>query len=201
MTKRFGTSALFSAILCSLVLAGCGDTSGKAEPLLPALQSEDNIDAAAKFIDREGNEIGYVVFTEAPGGNVLMRVDLKRIAPGWHGIHLHQVGDCSDLKEGFKLSGGHVDPDDNPHGLLNPEGYERADLPNIYAGRDGRATAAFFKTGLSLNPSEENAAANGPYPLLDDDGFAVIVHENPDDHISQPIGGAGGRIACAALDG
>ncbi|HBS33699.1 MAG TPA: superoxide dismutase family protein, partial [Parvularcula sp.] len=45
------------------------------------------------------------------------------------------------------------------------------------------------------------ASENGPYPLLDDDGFAIIIHANPDDHVTQPIGGAGDRVACAAFKG
>ena len=35
--------------------------------------------------------------------------------------------------------------------------------------------------------------------LMDDDGSAIVVHENPDDHVTQPIGGAGGRVACGVL--
>ena len=41
---------------------------------------------------------------------------------------------------------------------------------------------------------------NGDLPtLLDEDGSAVIIHENPDDHMAQPIGGAGGRIGCGVI--
>ena len=35
--------------------------------------------------------------------------------------------------------------------------------------------------------------------LLDDDGSSVVIHENPDDHVTQPIGGSGGRIACGII--
>jgi len=28
---------------------------------------------------------------------------------------------------------------------------------------------------------------------------AVVIHASPDDHASQPIGGAGARVACAAI--
>lgn len=196
----------FHLVTVCLGLAACGGNGGdgahkKADPLLSALGSANTTDAAGKFISPEGDELGYVVFTEAPNGNVLMRVDMKGLPKGWHGIHLHQVGDCSDGDSGFKASGSHVDPDDNEHGLLNPNGAERADIPNVYAHSDGRVTAEIFRTGVSLYPSEENSALNGPHPLLDDDGFAVIVHANQDDHKTQPIGGAGGRIACAVIDG
>ena len=36
--------------------------------------------------------------------------------------------------------------------------------------------------------------------ILDDDGSAAIIHEGRDDHMSQPIGGAGGRVACAVIE-
>ncbi|MGE0409264.1 MAG: superoxide dismutase family protein [Amphiplicatus sp.] len=166
--------------------------------MLSELAPAGGVDATATFHNAAGEEVGHAVFTEAPGG-VLMRVDLKGLSEGWHGIHFHQIGDCSDGADGFKASGGHIDPDEHEHGLLNPMGAERADLPNIYAGPDGRASAEFYRGGLALTASEESAAANGPYPLLDDDGFAVVVHENPDDHQTQPIGGAAARVACASI--
>ncbi len=36
--------------------------------------------------------------------------------------------------------------------------------------------------------------------LLDENGSALVIHEGPDDHKSQPIGGAGGRVACAVIE-
>ena len=43
-------------------------------------------------------------------------------------------------------------------------------------------------------------AENGPGQWLwDEDGSAVVIHANPDDHRSQPIGGAGERVACAVI--
>ncbi|MEE2692213.1 MAG: superoxide dismutase family protein [Pseudomonadota bacterium] len=184
----------------AFALAACGGGKEEARPLLGELAPAGGADAAGTLINAAGETVGHVVFTNGTGG-VLMRVDIKGLSQGWHGIHLHQKGDCSDGPEGFKASGGHIDPDEHEHGLLNANGSERADLPNIYAGPDGRATAEIFRWGVSLYPTEAGAAENGPYPLLDDDGFAVIVHENPDDQTTQPIGGAAGRVACAALNG
>ena len=52
--------------------------------------------------------------------------------------------------------------------------------------------AEFFTTLVSV--------VGGDMPaLLDEDGSAVIIHEHPDDHLTQPIGGAGGRIACGVI--
>ena len=191
----------------AILLASCGKShdpaahTSKADPLLETLAPAVWADTAAQFVGRDGNPKGHIIFKNAPGAGVLMRVDLQGLSEGWHGIHLHQIADCADLEEGFKASGGHIDPDARDHGLLNPDGYERADLTNIYAGSDGRATAEIFNNTIALFPSEAASAEAGPFPLLDEDGFAVIIHENADDHLTQPIGGAGGRVACAAVLG
>ena len=153
----------------------------------------------ADLIDTSAAAIGTVSVTQTPHGAILLRIDANNIPKGWHGIHLHNIGDCTDIAAGFKASGSHVNPDNKAHGLMNPDGPDRADMPNIYAHSDQRVTTALLRTGVSLYPSEANATLNDAVPLMDSDGFAVIVHENPDDHISQPIGGAGARIACAAF--
>ncbi len=176
-------------------------STGGGEPMIEPLAPAAWADAAAGFIAPDGSNNGYVVLTNAPGAGVLMRVDLNGLSQGWHGIHLHNIGDCSDGGDGFKASGGHVDPENHEHGLLNTNGPERADIPNIYAGADGRATAEIFNAAVALYASEEAAAAAGPHPLMDADGFAIVVHANADDHETQPIGGAGPRVACAAIGG
>lgn len=189
--------SVVATAISATFLSACGEpTTSRA--MLTELAPVDWADAASSFTGPSGEEMGAAIFTNGPEG-VLIRVDLQGLSEGWHAMHLHQVGDCSDGAAGFKASKSHVNPDDNAHGLLNPEGNERADIPNIYAGPDGRATAEIYRVGLSLYPSEAGTAQNGPFPLLDDDGFAVIVHENPDDHLTQPIGGAGARVACAAF--
>lgn len=189
-----------AALLALLSLAACGDKKETARPMLDELAPAGWADAAAGFIDTSGKRVGQVILTNGTDG-VLLRVDVEGLSEGWHAMHLHQKGDCSDPEAGFMASGPHINPDGHAHGLLNEQGSERADLPNIYAGPDGRATAEMFRWGVSLYPSEAAAAEHGPYPLFDDDGFAVIIHEKPDDHTTQPIGGAEGRVACAALKG
>ncbi|MEO0467477.1 MAG: superoxide dismutase family protein [Pseudomonadota bacterium] len=141
----------------------------------------------AGIVGVDGETIGLVRLTQAPVG-VLGDVKLEpgSITPGWHGLHLHQVGDCSDIGT-FKLSGGHLGLIPDGHGLLNPIGPEAGDLPNLYAFADGSATMEFFTTLTSLSS------------IADADGSALIIHQNRDDHITQPIGGAGPRVGCAVL--
>lgn len=166
-----------------------------AEPLAPATWNG----VAGRFIDNTGKQAGEAVVIDAKDG-VLLRIRVGGLTPGWHGAHIHMTGTCEDAGAGFKASGAHFDPENHDHGLENSAGSERGDLPNIHAGADGRATVEFYRANLHLNPSEEQAASeNGPFPLLDDDGFAIIIHANPDDHTTQPIGGAGDRVLCAAF--
>ena len=142
------------------------------------------VSAESAIVGRDGGVIGRAMMTDGPNG-MLLRVDIEGLSEGFHGLHLHQIGDCSDNAAGFKASGGHINPEGKAHGLLNPDGPDMADLPNIYAGPSGHARAEFFSPGLTAAMA------------LDGDGFAVVVHQNQDDHQTQPIGGAGPRVACA----
>ena len=155
-----------------------------AAAYLPALA------ASCDLKGPDGAALGTVTVTAAPKG-VLLRVETKGLKPGWHGVHFHEKGACSDPK--FTSAGAHVHAA-NPvvHGLLNPQANDAGDLPNIHVGSDGTATAELYSTLVSLS--------GGPAPaLMDADGSAVVIHANPDDHKSQPIGGAGDRVACAVI--
>jgi Cu-Zn family superoxide dismutase len=145
--------------------------------------------ASAEVINTNNEVIGKVTFEQTPTG-VLIFVEVTGLPPGPHAIHLHSVGACTP---DFKAAKGHVNPDKVQHGLRNPDGPDNGDLPNLFVGADGTAMAEFFTTRVSV------ATGDTP-PLLDEDGSAVIIHENRDDHMAQPIGGAGGRIACAIIN-
>ena len=155
--------------------------------IAPSLASAADM-AAADIVNTDGAVIGKATFEQTPTG-VLMSVEVTGLPPGGHGIHLHAVGACTP---NFKAATGHVNPGKVKHGLRNPEGPDNGDLPNLFAAADGSARAEFFTTRVSVS--------GGDMPgLLDEDGSAVIIHENPDDHMAQPIGGAGGRIGCGII--
>ncbi len=143
--------------------------------------------ANADIINADGEVIGKATLQQAPTG-VLIYIEARNLAPGAHAIHLHSLGKC---EPDFKAAAGHINPHKRPHGLLNAEGPDRGDLPNLYVAADGNVKAEFFTTRVSLDA--------GSAPLLDADGSAFIIHENRDDHVTQPIGGAGGRIACGVI--
>lgn len=145
----------------------------------------------ADVIGSKGEKIGTVQIKQGPHGSVLrIALDKGALAPGWHGVHIHEHGDCSDHGK-FTASKGHVNPEGKEHGFLNAKGVHPSDLPNIYAHADGSSQAEMLVYGVSLSGGKLN--------LLDEDGSAIIFHENPDDHLTQPIGGAGARVACALI--
>ena len=198
MTLKSKPVSILSTLSLALLAAAC---SGGGDSPADAMLGDLGGDYHADIIGTDGRLIGDASLTDGPNG-VLFKVDISGLSRGWHGIHLHQVGDCSDFAEGFKASGSHINPDGNQHGLLNPDGYERADMPNLWAGSDGRATASFFNSYVRASAAEESANMVGAGAvLMDGDGFAIVIHENPDDHLTQPIGGAGARVGCAAFTG
>jgi Cu-Zn family superoxide dismutase len=137
-------------------------------------------------------QLGTVTVTDAPSG-VLLRVEATGLTPGWHAIHFHEKGTCSDA--GFKASGAHVHAGKAApvHGLLNPARKDNGDLPNFFVAADGTAKAEMFSTLVSMK------GGAGRLALADADGSAVVVHANADDYRTQPIGGAGDRIGCAVI--
>ncbi len=166
--------------------------AGIAVALAAGAAAAQSVDA--DIVNRDGEVIGTIAAQEGPHG-VLLDVEAEGLPPGAHAIHIHAVGTCDDAAEGFQASGGHVNPDDRAHGLLNPDGPDAGDLPNVFVADDGSLRAQLFTDRASLG------GGGGRPALLDDDGAAVVMHEGADDHTSQPIGGAGARIACAALSG
>lgn len=154
------------------------------------------VDAADRqpgvLYDGGGKALGSVVITDTPKG-VLLRIEAKGLPPGWHGVHFHETADCSDTA--FKRAGGHVHSQ-KPivHGFLVENANDAGDLPNIHAGADGSVTVELYSTLVS------GEGRDGKPGLRDTDGSALVIHANPDDYKTQPIGGAGERIACAIID-
>jgi|SRR6056297_157945 len=147
-------------------------------------------EARAVMLDREGERIGEARLWSGSEG-VVIRLELQGLTGGWKGLHIHAKGTCEDFHAGFLASGGHLDPDGRQHGLLNPNGPERGDLPNIWINNDGRVKVEIYVSGITIK--------GGKAGLLDGDGTALVIHEDEDDHDSQPIGGAGSRIACGVI--
>ena len=167
------------------LLAACA--TSEPDPPSTANLASGSAPAEAPITNNAGAKIGVVTFTPAPQG-ILMRIMVEPggLSAGWHGVHIHMVGDCSDTAK-FEHAGGHVQKTATSHGLLYAHGPDNGDLPNISVAGDGSSSVELFSQLVTLSD------------LQDADGSALIIHANADDHISQPIGNAGDRLACAVV--
>jgi Cu-Zn family superoxide dismutase len=147
--------------------------------------------AVAHLKDLDGKPVGVATFSTVNRG-VLIEFDLTGLPPGPHGIHLHVAGNC-DPKTGFTSAGPilQVGPLVRKHGYLAEGGPEAGDLPNQFAGADGRLHASVIASGFALG--------NGKRSIFDRDGVSIIVDQRGDDYRTQPLGNAGARIACGVV--
>lgn len=157
-----------------------------------AVQGGDNA-TAGEMVSRavavlhptENNNVtGTVIFTQV-AGEVQISAAVKGLAPGKHGFHIHELGDCS--APDATSAGGHYNPDGHPHAGPDKQPRHMGDMGNLEADKFGRAHYERLDGYMTLN---------GPKSII---GRAVIVHAGEDDLTSQPTGNAGSRMACGVI--
>lgn len=162
-------TSLVAAALTSLVLCA------------PSLAADQ---ATAVLKDPDGNKVGTVTLTAVPTG-VLLDADLKGLPSGAHAFHIHGTGKCEPPD--FKSAGGHFNPEEDKHGLMNEAGPHAGDMPNIHVPESGQLRIEILNQMMSLQG------------LFSGEGTAIVIHEGPDDYESDPAGAAGPRIACGVI--
>ena len=183
----------FAAFVFAALLGGCALLPWRREQA-PA-PSPAPTARSTWIVGSSGAAIGQATFTETRAG-VLIRLEFlaDTLPPGWHAVHIHQIGDCSDFAAGFMAAGIHEGlVAEVQHGLLNHAGPDAGDLPNLFTPAASTPSAAEFlasRVSLRIMPGQ------GRFSLLDSNGSALIVHLNADNHSAIP---SGPRIACAAL--
>ena len=171
-------------------LGACAGMSG-ASGMTGATRAAVGDFGEATLVNAQGRNVGRAVLTQGPTG-LLIRIEADGLTPGWHGAHIHAIGQCAAP---FTSAGAHINHADakSPHGLLNAAEPDDGDLPNVFADAQGRVRAEVFTTRARI-------ASSGPGQWLwDADGSALVIHANMDDHTSQPIGGAGDRVVCGVM--
>lgn len=143
--------------------------------------------ATYDIVDGDGETVGRVEALDGSGG-VLLKVRVEGLEPGLHGLHVHQTGRCEP--PAFESAGGHYAPRGRNHGFLSEGGPHAGDLPNLGVEDGGGATTVHvFLDGLTLPELQE------------DDGSALMFHAGEDDYRTDPSGGSGAQVACAAITG
>lgn len=158
--------------------------------LIPPVLAAPKAHAVARLKDLDGKALGSADFSAINNG-VLIVLDLQGLTPGPHGIHLHASGNC-DAPSGFTKAGPILTL--NPkkrHGYLAQGGPLAGDLPNQFAGADGRLKASMVTNAFTLG--------NGKKSIFDRDGVAIILNKRGDDYRTQPLGNAGDRIGCGVV--
>ena len=184
MRSRFFAAAAAAAVATAFatVTAVQARQAGAAQALATATITGKGITGTAQFTER----------TQGTGKIVEISLEVKGLAPGKHGVHLHAVGKC---EPDFAAAGGHFDP--GPSSNTDPDAnhpFHMGDIPNLEVRADGSGTMKAMTTRVTLSA--------GPLSLFDDDGTAIIIHGNEDQGITgAPKSGVSGgpRVACGVV--
>src|SRR5690606_29260327 len=162
--------------------AAAGDSDRTA-----ALRSS-RVQAQAMIEPTEGHDArGEASFVETDEG-LDIDVTMTGLAPGEHGLHVHENGDCSG--PAAEAAGDHFNPDGTPHGAPTDDPSERhaGDLGNLTADSDGNAELMLTMPDLTIE---------GDRGVV---GRAIVVHSDEDDFMTQPSGDSGDRVACGVIE-
>ncbi len=145
--------------------------------------------ATASLVPTRGNATAGTVQFVQQGDVVRVSGEVRGLKPNAeHGFHIHEKGDCSS---GDGLSaGGHFNPAGKPHGHggMGEGAHHVGDLPNLKADAQGVARFSFESRTLRIGSTANDIVDRG-----------LIVHRDPDDYVSQPVGNAGPRLACGVI--
>lgn len=114
---------------------------------------------------------------------------LQNAPPGIHGVHVHELGDCSDIAG--KSMGSHFAPDRHPHALPSEaDARHLGDLGNLEVDQVGNGM-------LSIALDGANMKSDDTHSLI---GRSFVVHSGEDSGQSkQPAGESGQPIACGVI--
>jgi len=160
----------------------------EAEEVSNEVQKE-NGDVVVELHNAAGEQVATANLSE-DGNAVTIQIEGENLPPGEKGFHIHERGECEPPD--FESAGGHFNPTGAEHGLQNPEGPHAGDLENIAVLEDGTVDMEVTANMVTMEEGVENS-------LFQEEGTSLVIHAEADDHISQPAGNAGDRIACGVI--
>lgn len=130
---------------------------------------------------------GTAKFTQS---NKMVEMDLNvyKLTPGPHAVHLHEFGDCSSADA--SSAGGHWNPSGEMHGKWEKDEFHMGDIGNLVADKEGTARLVFKTDKWCMNCTDAQKNIMGK---------SLVIHAGKDDFKSQPSGNAGGRIGCVEI--
>lgn len=144
--------------------------------------------AHAEIKNTNGKTVGTAALRQTKEG-VAILIQVTDLPQGLHAVHVHSNGKCEAPT--FASAGGHFNPQNQKHGLKNPEGPHAGDLPDLYVNKDGVGHYEVLVQNMTLD--------TGKLSILDADGKSVVIHATADDNMSDPAGNSGDRIACGVI--
>jgi Cu-Zn family superoxide dismutase len=177
-------------LLVALIAAGAAIAVAQ-----PGRGSGDGGERTALLRDAKGKRVGTVVFRQRGGrGPVSVTARVRGLPAGFHGFHIHAVGQCNP-RDGFMSAMGHLKRGTQNHPT------HIGDLPVLLVNRSGAGRLSTLSDRFDLRD------------LRDADGAAVIVHALPDNYANIPTryqpqppdqttlntGDAGDRLACGPV--
>jgi len=155
----------------------------------PAPANPATAPTAEVHLQNAANEsVGTVMLRDTPHG-VLMEIDLTNLPPGRHAFHIHERGQCTPP---FETAGSHLNPTSRHHGFEATTGAHAGTLPNVNVSGAGTYEGEMLARDVGLTEGSGNG-------LPDADGSSLVLHEEADDHKTDPSGNSGGRIACGIV--
>ena len=133
------------------------------------------------------NVQGSGFFTEK-NNQVTFTANFTGLKPGIHAIHIHEKSDCS-AADGSS-AGGHWNPTFKKHGKLEEGEAHKGDIGNFTTDEFGNGSISFTTSEWCIGCDDKTK---------DIVGKSLIVHQGPDDYVSQPAGNSGARVACSAI--
>jgi Cu-Zn family superoxide dismutase len=142
--------------------------------------------AVAVLEPTKGSTAGGTVNFIQKGDKVVVTARVSGLAPGAHGFHIHEKGDCSS-GDGMS-AGGHFNPYGKPHASPSTADRHAGDMPMLQADGYGEATLTLELDVITIGGGVADIVGKG-----------VIVHKDPDDFKTQPTGNSGARVACGVI--